>query len=669
MNTPIEDFKALTEEFSRIYEHLGTRGFIEIDRYWAEGKYVYYLEVHDEVYPSVDKMYAYFTKKKFIKVNNTNSKISSTELFYPELDSWTHRLANDAFNQVTVNPNREEGFNGKSIVDSKYSPPCKIRYNPQEVVEGAHTYRFMSSLNGYNYGITMISRDDDKYYNYLDKGHYIFMPRSNSTGDRIVISDRYDINTAKVFLMCYFQPELADMLQDECFVHHTNAALLGLKMEKKLKEEYKTRYREMSEALETEYIQYMGSATIRAFFEGETEALTVNNIKFTKNSAEYENIKIEVDNLTQDIKPFLLGTTEFDIYNVIDYYATGLSRQYNCYFPIKVAASENVTDTPLRSYRKIKINNLDVDLQISSLSYSRYINGIRIMKEDVATAISRAACYREQQQYNLFLKSISRMSLKWHDIVSNGLRMKICLMSKEEYKNVTPGKTFPKLKFTIDPATRKINLKVSEEKKVTINFARFVKKVGSINKKTDGKNIRKADTYYATIRNHAWAIEEIVKALLECCTNPNDLSNQEVVNLLSEANESRNSALSRSREFLASAVRTTGAEEITFNGQKAYKVKGSLREYVVVVSTAKVYDYETKQYRCIVNDQHYVGTGYDDIAARLLTLKNDSLTQYAVRTLNGSAQPGAEDYYNYEPVRDNDEPVREAVERLRPAAV
>jgi hypothetical protein len=669
MHIPKEDFKKLSEEFSHIYNHLGDKGFISIERCWSDGKYVYYFDVTDETYPSVDKMYQFFTKKKFIKISNTSSKISSTEVGYDNLEDWIKRLAKDSYAQVTVNPTLEEGFNGRSLADSKYHPPTRIRYYPLEIVENEHTYRFMSSLNGYNYGITMISRDDDKYYNYLDKDHYIFIPNTNTVGDRIVITNRYDINTAKIFVLCYLQPELADMLQDGCFTHHSTAALLGLKMEKKLKDEFKTKYREMSELLEAEYIKYMGSATIRAFFSGESENLTVNNIKFTNNSAQYENIKIEVDGLLEYIKQFLLGNNEFDIYNVIDYYAAGISRQYNNYFPIKDAPVTEGEAETVTSYRKFKINNLDIDLQVSSTGYSRYINGVRIMKDDVATAICRAACYRDQEQYNLFLKSISRMSLKWHDIVSNGLRMKICNMSREDYSNPIPGKNFPKLKFVIEPESRRIKLKVSEDKKVAINFSKFVKKVESINRKTDGKNIKRNDTYFATIRNHAWAIEQIVKALLDCCPSANDLTNHEVVNLLSEANEVRDASLAKSREFLANAVKITGAEEITFKGQRAYKVKGSLREYVVVIGTAKVYDYETKQYRCIVNDQHYVGTGYDDIAARLLALKNDSLTQHVVRTLHGSAQPGAEQYYNYDPVRDNDETVRDVVSFLRPETV
>jgi hypothetical protein len=61
-----------------------------------------------------------------------------------------------------------------------------------------------------------------------------------------------------------------------------------------------------------------------------------------------------------------------------------------------------------------------------------------------------------------------------------------------------------------------------------------------------------------------------------------------------------------------------------------------------VLENAKVYDLDTKKYRCIVNDHHYQGVGYDDIAARLYALRNDAISQKHIGTLKGEAQPQAE---------------------------
>jgi hypothetical protein len=110
--------------------------------------------------------------------------------------------------------------------------------------------------------------------------------------------------------------------------------------------------------------------------------------------------------------------------------------------------------------------------------------------------------------------------------------------------------------------------------------------------------------------------------------------------------------IARSKEFLAKAVSMTKAESVTFQGKPAYKVTGNLRSYAVVIETAKVYDWDSQKYRCIVNDNRYSGVGYDDVASRLLALKNDSLMVDTIGTLGGEAQPQYEDMHRERTQRD-----------------
>jgi hypothetical protein len=204
----------------------------------------------------------------------------------------------------------------------------------------------------------------------------------------------------------------------------------------------------------------------------------------------------------------------------------------------------------------------------------------------------------------------------------------------------------------------------------------LIGKVRAINKRTTGKRFYIENTYVVKYRNAEWAREQLVTALVECCsfktkvketfvdeagteqtkTSENVsvlITKEDVVALLGQVNERKKAALKRSEEFLETAVKITGAEKITFMDKPAYKVKGTLREYAVVIANAKVYDYETKQYRCIVNSHHYSGTGFDDIAARLLALKNDSVLQDNIGTLRGAAQPQAEHVHDdYQPLRE-----------------
>jgi hypothetical protein len=130
------------------------------------------------------------------------------------------------------------------------------------------------------------------------------------------------------------------------------------------------------------------------------------------------------------------------------------------------------------------------------------------------------------------------------------------------------------------------------------------------------------------------------------------ITRDDILDILSVVKDSKKEAIERSRIFMETAVKLTKAELVEFMGKRAYKVQGSLRTYAIVIENAKVYDFETKQYRCIVNDSHYDGAGYDDVATRLLALKNDSVMQSSVSTLRGVAQPQYEHAHAHNPERE-----------------
>jgi hypothetical protein len=128
--------------------------------------------------------------------------------------------------------------------------------------------------------------------------------------------------------------------------------------------------------------------------------------------------------------------------------------------------------------------------------------------------------------------------------------------------------------------------------------------------------------------------------------------------------DKKKAAIERSKIFMDTAVKMTKAEKIDFMGKAAYKVQGALRTYAIVIENAKVYDFETKQYRCIVNNHHYDGAGYDDVATRLLALKNDSVMQSSISTLRGEAQPQYENAHAHQPERDSEFKIAEIVDAV-----
>ena len=99
------------------------------------------------------------------------------------------------------------------------------------------------------------------------------------------------------------------------------------------------------------------------------------------------------------------------------------------------------------------------------------------------------------------------------------------------------------------------------------------------------------------------------------------------------AEEFAKKAIEKSKLFLATAIKATGATLIQFQGEDGYLVEGALRKYVVNARTNQVYNYESKGYVCIVEPGHQVNVGFDALAARLYALKNDSVLVGQIGTL------------------------------------
>jgi hypothetical protein len=416
---------------------------------------------------------------------------------------------------------------------------------------------------------------------------------------------------------------------------------------------------------------------------------------FAKDKAIYDHVTIEAENLLDVVYQKLNFNQEFDIYTVSELYANHINLELDrlrSMQPKKAKeevekeadepAAEAVEDKSLKEeLPAFHVNGIEIVAAVSSTG-QRYINNIRINKSEISQVIHRASCHRNTQDYKLFLKSISRMSIRWHDVIANGLQVKIHEMTHDEYKDPLPGVAAPAVKFFIDPVDKHIKLRVDENRSVRVAIGRLIKRVETINKRTDNKSSFQRNELgwgNRVYRTNNWAVKELIETLIACSTFKKKVKNEDgtitetdevlinkddIIKLLDVVNEQKKAAIKRSKEFLNTTVKLTGATEIEFMGKRAYKVVGTLREYAVIIESAKVYDYQTKQYRCIVNDQHYAGAGYDDIAARLLALKNDSVMQGSIRTLAGAAQPGAENAHNYTPERDAVDQFESLVEKV-----
>jgi hypothetical protein len=707
MTLNLSAFKKLTKEFSEAAKHVKNADVVlEVNRrnYWSQSNPTagvpeedYTLNLSRLHFKNVDAMYRY-CKYKSIPIDQLKCDTAATFVGALDRIGFSQRT----LRQISDDDARE--FKSLKLLPNNIpaeNRPFLVKYEPVETTAGNYTYRFLlGSQNSYSNTVTVVGRNDEPLYDYLDKGFFL-MPLTIAKGttktNRVIVSDTYDVHTAHIFMMCSFCPSLADMLRQGHFISSYDAEMLRLKMLKKMPEARKKEYLKVAGAVDTDYHNNTTLIVVGKLIAGDVEKTTINNVTFTKNSATYENVSIEAEGLLDLVysAASFNFNSEFDIYTIVDLYGKHIrSTLKQDKEPVEtkaegglildehVAELENPIDeedednTKKKKIATFKVNGIEITPSISTTG-QRYLNDVRINKEEIDQAIYRASCHKDAANYKLFLKSVSRMSIKYHDIIANGLKVKIHdSMTRDEMYSAEPGPAAPALKFHVDPNDKYIKISVADDRGVRVSLGRLIGKVRNINKKTNGKLYYEKNTYRGKYRNHEWSREMLITALVESCTFKTKVSEtvvdeegneqiktsertdvlitrDDIIALMGVANERKKAALERSKEFLNTAVKITGAEQITFMDKPAYKVKGSLREYAVVIETAKVYDYETKQYRCIVNSQHYAGTGYDDIAARLLALKNDSMMQNEIGTLAGAAQPAAENVHNdYAPLRE-----------------
>jgi len=526
--------------------------------------------------------------------------------------------------------------------------PLAIVRPPWEVTEGAHTYRFvtMTSTATHTPTVVELARDDDPIYNYLDQG-FFYLRVNAQVKDKLstyrVVSDRLDVNTMHIFIMCSMQPKLTEVLRDSCFVHSSDAQLTRLKMEKKLDAKFKGKYEIFREYIEKDYLANTSALAIHNLVAGVVEKVAIDEVVLTPTKASYQNISIEAPKLIGTLSTAVNFAGEFDIYTLITAYANHIDK-----------TQEDARIVGEEIYLPVfSINGIAINIQVGNTGVRR-INGIRINKVEVREAVYRASCSHSVEDYNLFLRRISKMSLRWHDVLANGVPVKMhSSMSGEDYNKPKPPADAPSVRLIVSPILKRFALDI-EGRHIPVKLGKFLERVDTINRRT---NCKQGRGYGATHRNYMWAQREVATALIECTTfeklevaedgtktktSTVGVTRKDIEALLKKCNEAKLKALQKSKEFMETAITSTKAERIEFLGKPALKVVGSLRTYAIVLENAKVYDLDTKKYRCIVNDHHYQGVGYDDIAARLYALRNDAISQKHIGTLKGEAQPQAE---------------------------
>ena len=666
------EFKKINKQFTELSKHV-ENAEMHIRTSYGPNYYTFmHLDFRQPSFKTFAKMHL-FSKNAMIPLHGLRCKTASTRQEF--WDALSAQTSEGGYTLANISKDNTKGLKTLRLMPDNTPEsyrPLLIQKAPLEVTEGNHTYRFLTVNVSGNYnvsrGIQVISREDEPLYDYLDEGFYFMRVveelKTGRTVQHNIVANAYDINTAHIFMMCQIQPDLIKLLKRECFINMHEAELLRLKLAKKLSVNSKKKYSEVSGNIDNDYKKNTTLIVVGKLLNDSVASTEIQNITFTKSKVTYEQVTIEAEGLLNILHDQLNFNGEFDIYGICGILSQDIEKRLNNITVPEGAAAEGSARYDLP---EIKVNDIPIVASVNAAG-QRFINGSRVNKDEVSKVIHRASCYHSATDYKLFVKSISKMSMKFHDVVANGMQVKIHEMTKDEYKSHTPGLDAPSLKFFIDKEEG-YKLEVSANRSVKIHLGRAIRRLETINKKTDDGWFYSSPTngYRSGRRNSHWAAEQIVTTLVECCTFEEEntmpdgskrkesrclITRDDILDILSVVKDSKKEAIERSRIFMETAVKLTKAELVEFMGKRAYKVQGSLRTYAIVIENAKVYDFETKQYRCIVNDSHYDGAGYDDVATRLLALKNDSVMQSSVSTLRGVAQPQYENAHAHNPERE-----------------
>ncbi len=507
---------------------------------------------------------------------------------------------------------------------------------------GDRTYRTLS--NGVN--VLLCVNEQDPIYVAVDKGHILISNNTNNGFSLITNLLTLDVNI--IIMALHLVPNLATLIPNK-FINGNNTKLLMMQLEKAMPAKLQANYREYKQLLTRNFEQYSQKMMVNQLKNSEVGSVTINDIKFTHTKAEYNEISIEAPELAKKVFAVVNPTEHFDIYRIISQYCTLVEKDFEVLATVEKAGVTAFSEA--KSF-KLKINGIPLEVSVTTENTRRYINGQLIKKDELLKTLFRASCYQDAKQFNNFLGEVSHMSLQVRDVLANGLPVKVTFDPHTHLRGYTPEafveelKKFPRLKF--EKSEGKFYFIVDKETKAHVSkFVELINKIEQVNFLTNDGWV---SGYYGgdKKRDGAWCTDQVRQLLIQYTVPTVKKTKDPVVQVVNQASpltaamldkvfaameSDRQKAIKRSEELLNDIIKDTGAKVTRYKDIEGYEVTGTLRKYFVQKGTNTVYNAETGRSICIVDNQHNVGVGFDATAARLLALKNDSVSINKIGTL------------------------------------
>lgn len=326
-----------------------------------------------------------------------------------------------------------------------------------------------------------------------------------------------------------------------------------------------------------------------------------NDMDFTKDTITYEGQSITDSNVT--------------ISGILKSFSGQYSEEHLNFDNVFEQWANLVYDQLLtKGKSKGKIGDVEYELEMVTNKSKRktgntvemrtfYVNGHRIVKDEVVDVIKRAICFPNTEEFSAFCESVAACSLKYHRLLASG----IVISAQDEVFDET--------------MTFKIQLDRVKNKNFIV--------VGD-------KRWKVSDTNKLITLSTAKDMTRVISVLLSDTVG---MTGDEVKNLLETGKQALIEQKQKEEELLKGTMEMFGidkVENMTCNNGKTlsgYLVHGRMRDYIVEEAKCMVFEYPTGRYLCMVDKGQNEHTNTARLVNRFYALSNDSKLAQEISTL------------------------------------
>jgi hypothetical protein len=329
------------------------------------------------------------------------------------------------------------------------------------------------------------------------------------------------------------------------------------------------------------------------------EEFSFNDVTFRSNEIEYENQIIKSNYIkVKDIVTNFINNLEDDAFNfelIFEGFCRALIKQAQTKGKVTAEVGTVHINLEIRS----KKNTAGITM------VTNYVNEYRINKDELLDVLQRALCYNKNEDYENYLESVSKCSLRYHRFIASGIQLKV-------HDTITGEDIEFKIGLDRDKNRNYISYGDSIHYPVK-DSNKLLNLVGS----TD--------------------MARVINVLL----NPDivGIKGSDIKYIIENGRKALEVERNKEKQMLEQAIELFKCEKLEEalldNGRvvDGYTIKGKLREYIIETSTIRVFEYPSGKYLCMVDKGQNEHANIARLVSRMFALANDSKLANEITTL------------------------------------